>query len=90
MRYSLKMGPEGPEAGIMDAATTLIEGMPSYWSVYFAVDDATAALAKITELGGKVLIPVEDTPNGNLATATDATGALFRIVAPNERMPASS
>ena len=90
MRYTLKMGPDGPEAGIMDAAATLIEGMPSYWSVYFAVDDADAALAKVTALGGSVLTPVEDTPNGNLATVSDANGALFRIVAPNEQMPARS
>jgi predicted enzyme related to lactoylglutathione lyase len=89
MRYTMKMGPAGPEAGIMDASATLIEGMASYWSVYFGVDDADAALAKVTELGGAVVTPVDNTPNGNLATVTDANGALFRIVAPNERMPAA-
>ena len=56
-------------AGIMDATGFLPEGVPSHWSVYFAVDDTDAALARIAELGGRRSRPAEDTPYGRLASA---------------------
>ena len=54
--------------------------MPAHWSVYFAVADADATLAKIVALGGSVVVPAEDTPYGRLATVADPTGAMFKIV----------
>ena len=75
-------------AGIMDATAFLAEGRPACWSVYFGVDDADAALARVAELGGSVVLPAEDTPYGRLAAAADPTGAQFKLVAPNEEMPA--
>src|SRR5438105_1151832 len=80
---------EGLLAGIMDASGFLPEGVPAHWSVYFGVDDADAALAKIGELGGSTVLAAEDTPYGRLATAVDPTGAQFKLVAPNEAMPAN-
>ena len=65
----------------MDAAAFLPEGVPAHWSIYFAVGDADAALAQIVELGGSIVAGAEDTPYGRLATATDPTGALFKLVA---------
>jgi uncharacterized protein len=79
---------EGWLAGIMDASGFLPEGAPGQWSVYFGVEDADAALAKIADLGGSTLMAAEDTPYGRLATAADPTGAQFKLVAPNEAMPA--
>jgi predicted enzyme related to lactoylglutathione lyase len=35
---------------------------PPHWSVTFATDDADAAAAKATELGGKVIVPPFDAP----------------------------
>lgn len=75
-------------AGIMDASGFLPEGVPAHWSVYFGADDTDAALAKIVDLGGSVLMAAEDTPYGRLAAATDPTGAQFKLVAPNAAMPA--
>ncbi|MGZ4664304.1 MAG: VOC family protein [Frankiaceae bacterium] len=75
-------------AGIMDATAMLPEGVPAHWTVYFGVDDTDAAVAKIAELGGTVVRPAEDTPYGRLAAATDPTGAQFKLVGPNEAMPA--
>jgi predicted enzyme related to lactoylglutathione lyase len=74
---------EGDEAlaGIMDASGFLLDGAPGSWSVYFAVDDTDKTLAQVGELGGSIVMPAEDTPFGRLATATDATGALFKVVA---------
>ena len=64
----------------MDGSAFLPEGVPAYWSIYFAVEDADAALAKITELGGSVVRPAEDTPYGRLAEAADPTGANFKLI----------
>jgi predicted enzyme related to lactoylglutathione lyase len=75
------------QAGVMDAAGFLPDGVPAHWSVYFGVDDADATLERIVALGGSVVAPAEDTPYGRLATAADPTGAQFKLVAPNEAMP---
>ena len=56
--------------------------------MYFGVDDTDGALAKIVDLGGSILMAAEDTPYGRLATAADPTGVQFKLVAPNEAMPA--
>lgn len=86
-RYTiLKQGEDF--AGVMDATGYLPDGVPAHWSIYFGVDDTDAALAKIVELGGAIVAAAEDTPYGRLATAADPTGAQFKLVAPNEAMPA--
>ena len=87
-RYTVLVDGDQMLAGIMDATAFLPEGVPNHWSVYFGVDDADAALAKVAELGGSVVVPAEDTPYGRLATAADPNGAQFKLVAPNEAMPA--
>ena len=78
-RYSLLDVAEGENAGIMDASAWLPEGVPAHWSVYFAVDDVDAALAKVGELGGATVMAAERTPYGVLATASDSTGAMFKL-----------
>jgi len=80
-RYTTQGAGESQLAGIMDARAFLPEGVPAHWSVYFGVDDADAALAKITLLGGAVVQPAMDTPFGRLAQAADPTGALFKLIA---------
>jgi predicted enzyme related to lactoylglutathione lyase len=78
-RYALLDVADGENAGIMDASAWLPEGVPAHWSVYFAVPDAGRALATVAELGGSTIQPAEDTPYGVLATAADATGAVFKL-----------
>ena len=68
----------------MDAAAFLPEHVPSHWSVYFAVEDADAAIAKVTELGGSVEQPAEDTPYGRLGCVADPMGARFKLLGPNK------
>lgn len=64
-------------AGIYDA--TLAEGQLSRWHVYFAVDDADAAAAKLVELGGTQLEPIMDTEYGRMLEAHDPTGVRFTM-----------
>ncbi len=58
----------------------MMEGIPNHWHVYFSVDDADATAAKITELGGTILVPPFDTPVGRIAVAQDPQGAAFSII----------
>jgi len=74
-RYTTLGKDEDALAGIMDDA-----GEPSGWSVYFEVADVDAALAQVTELGGTIVEPAQDTPYGRLARAKDPTGTAFRLV----------
>jgi len=80
-RYTTLGEGDGRLAGIMDASSFLPAGVPASWSIYFGADDTDKTLAKIVDLGGSIVQPAEDTPYGRLATATDATGALFKLVA---------
>ena len=80
-RYTTLGEGEGQLAGIMDASAFLPEGVPAQWSVYFGAENTDAVLARIVELGGAVVTGAEDTPYGRLATASDPTGAVFKLVA---------
>jgi predicted enzyme related to lactoylglutathione lyase len=79
-RYATYGAGEDQEAGIMDAAAWLPEGVPAHWAIYFKVEDTDAAVAKTQELGGAVVQPAEDTPYGRLASCTDPNGALFKLM----------
>ncbi|MCU1371501.1 MAG: Glyoxalase/bleomycin resistance protein/dioxygenase [Ilumatobacteraceae bacterium] len=64
----LHMGPQFPPQ------------IPNNWLVYFAVEDTDAALAKVTELGGSVMMPPMDIPTGRFAVVGDNAGAPFAII----------
>jgi len=81
-RYSTLHEGEAQAAGIMDAGAFLPEGVPPHWSIYFTVADVDATLAKVTELGGRIEDPAQDTPYGRMATASDPTGARFKLLDP--------
>jgi predicted enzyme related to lactoylglutathione lyase len=66
-------------AGLMDSAKFLPAEVPSHWAVYFGVEDADEAAAKVTQLGGSVIRGPEDTPYGRLADVHDPTGAAFKL-----------
>jgi uncharacterized protein len=78
-RYTVQMANGEQVAGVMDA-TVFPEDAPLGWSIYFAVEDVDATLAKVVELGGSIVLPAEDTPYGRLAQAADPTGALFKVM----------
>lgn len=55
---------------------------PPYWLVYFGSDDIDASLARVTELGGKLVagpFPMGDI--GKVAMAQDPQGAIFALYA---------
>jgi len=67
-------------AGGMAMMPGVPENIPSYWLVYFAVDDTDAAVKKIEELGGRVLAPAMDSPAGRFAVVADPQGAAFAVI----------
>jgi hypothetical protein len=61
------------------------QGVPPHWMVYFAVDDADASAAKVTELGGALICaPFDVRTYGRMATCKDPTGAVFSIWQPKD------
>ncbi|HEV2761058.1 MAG TPA: VOC family protein [Acidimicrobiales bacterium] len=88
-RYTTANDGDTMLCGVMDATSFLPEGVPAHWSVYFTTADTDATVAKCTELGGSVEQPAEDTPYGRIAKVADPMGARFKLVGPNEAMPAT-
>ena len=78
-RYTTLNDGEAQLAGVMDASV-FPAGAPTGWSIYFGTDDTDKSLARIVDLGGKIVLPAEDTPYGRLAQASDPTGSLFKLV----------
>jgi uncharacterized protein len=65
--------------GVMDGAGCLPEGVPSNWTIFFGAEDVDKTLQVVSDNGGAVLRPAEDTPYGRLAAATDPTGTVFNL-----------
>jgi predicted enzyme related to lactoylglutathione lyase len=58
---------------------------PSSWSVYFAVDDADAAIARVREHHGQLLLgPMDVVDEGRLVFCLDPTGASFGMWQPKK------
>ncbi|MFN8037523.1 MAG: VOC family protein [Acidimicrobiia bacterium] len=74
-------------AGMMAMPPMVPAAVPPAWLVYFAVDDCDAAIAKVGELGGSVVMPPMDIPVGRFALVHDDQGAMFYVMRMNE-MPA--
>jgi predicted enzyme related to lactoylglutathione lyase len=83
-RYTTLGADRDARAGIMDASGFPDEPSAGAWSVYFATEDTDASLDRVTELGGSVVRPAEDTPYGRLATANDPGGARFKLLGRNQ------
>jgi len=79
MPYTMWKGPKGPLGGVMplpDDAKKM--GAPPNWIAYVFVPDLDATCAKVTELGGQVVVPPTEIPNvGSFAILQDPQGAVF-------------
>jgi uncharacterized protein len=66
-----------PVAG---AGPLLVDGQPSVWTTYFAVDNANAATGRIEASGGKTLMPPFDVMDtGRMGIYLDNDGAAFGV-----------
>jgi predicted enzyme related to lactoylglutathione lyase len=54
--------------------------VPSYWQVYFGVEDVDAAHAKALELGATQMVAPQDFPGGRFSIVSDPQGASFGLL----------
>ena len=78
--YKLLSIGEKSVAGIMNKGEQSSE-VPTFWSVYFAVEDTDAVAEKCRSLGGVLLNGPTDTPMGRFAALKDPQGAVFQVIA---------
>lgn len=68
--------------GIMTMDENWPNGVPTHWAVYFHVADTDAAVAKLTELGGNVVVPAMDTSASRISIVRDPQGRMFSLISP--------
>jgi predicted enzyme related to lactoylglutathione lyase len=54
----------------------------SHWSVDFRIDDTDAAVARVAERGGSIVVPPHDAADFRRAVIADPAGAIFTISQP--------
>ncbi|WP_227979137.1 VOC family protein [Nocardia spumae] len=67
--------------GMMDASTVPGEA-PPYWLTWFQVSGTDQSVARASELGATVLMPVNDTPFGRSAVIQAPQGEVFGLIDP--------
>ena len=67
--------------GMMPKPPMIPAEAPPFWGVYFSVTDTDQTVARVTELGGSVMVPPTDIEPGRFAVVTDPTGATFSVMA---------
>ena len=67
-------------AGGMEMNPMVPAQVPSYWMVYFGVDDVDKAHKKAVDLGGKEMLGPQDFPGGRFSILSDPQGAAFGLL----------
>ncbi len=69
-----------PVAGVV---APQMPGVPSHWATYISVADVDATIEKVTEKGGKLVVPAMDIPTiGRMALISDPQDAYVWIFKP--------
>jgi predicted enzyme related to lactoylglutathione lyase len=69
-----------PIVGALEMDPQVPAETPSYWLVYFTVDDVDARFERAIELGGREMVGPQDMPGGRFAIVSDPQGAAFGIL----------
>jgi uncharacterized protein len=88
MTETVDTGPDGPpmvfanNAETLNASFSAVQGgAPAHWRPYFTVESTEAAVERVRELGGQVLLGPLEHPDGSIAIVLDPQGALFALFA---------
>ena len=84
-------GPDGPPynefllggesiAGAQEMQPMVPKEVPSYWLVYFSVDDVDKTFKKATDAGAQQVVPPMEFPGGRFALLRDPQGATFGLL----------
>jgi hypothetical protein len=77
-RYLTVKNAQHSAAGIRELIPAHV---PPHWLVYFGAEGIAAALARVTELGGRAIEGPVQTPVGDVGFAADLQGAVFGLYA---------
>ncbi len=69
-----KQGDDKSNGGAMTMPPGVPEEAPSFWAVYFAVDDCEAGAEKVESLGGTIVVPMMAMGPGTFVGFEDPTG----------------
>jgi predicted enzyme related to lactoylglutathione lyase len=76
-KYTMLSKGEATQCGVVEPQ---MEGVPNQWTSYVSVEDVDAAAKRVTQHGGKVLVPATDIPTvGRFALVSDPEGATFNL-----------
>jgi predicted enzyme related to lactoylglutathione lyase len=67
-------------AGMLPMPPMVPAEVPTFWLVYFAVEDTDASVAKAQELGATLMMPPMEVPAGRFALLQDPQGATFAVI----------
>lgn len=67
-------------AGAMEMNPAAPAEVPSYWTVYFNVDDVDAKFKQAIDGGAREMLPPQDFPGGRFAILSDPEGAAFGLL----------
>jgi predicted enzyme related to lactoylglutathione lyase len=67
-------------AGAMELNSQMPPEVPSYWMVYFAVEDLDQSFARATQAGAREMLAPQDFPGGRFAILSDPQGAMFGLL----------
>ena len=79
IQLAAKEGDDKSNGGAMGMPEGVPEELPSFWAVYFAVEDCDAAVARASELGGTNTVPKMSMGPGSFAGIEDPAGAFFFV-----------
>jgi predicted enzyme related to lactoylglutathione lyase len=83
--YTVWKAGEAMVGGMLDLnALGMPDEVPPHWLVYFTVEDADGAVAKVKSGGGDVRFGPIDIPIGRFAVVADQFGAVFAVMQPSE------
>lgn len=67
-------------AGALEMDPTVPAQMPSYWLVYFNVEDVDGSFKKAIDAGATETVAPQDFPGGRFAIVSDPQGAVFGLM----------
>ncbi len=67
-------------AGGMEMNSMVPAQVPSYWQVYFTVEDVDKSHQKAVEHGAQEMLPPQDFPGGRFSILSDPQGASFGLL----------
>ncbi|MBT8163256.1 MULTISPECIES: VOC family protein [Arthrobacter] len=71
-----------PVAGVVDMLDVLPAAVPPHWIPYWRVLDLEAEVARLSDLGARVRVPVTDSALGPFALLADPFGVTFGLQTP--------